>query len=82
MFKKIKQSRRKEEEIVSYIEQEAGCTIPDKAREAIINELCVSYKLNGHISQGYIDNLIKAYKYAYGAKSETADPKRNAVSVV
>jgi len=63
MLKKIVKSRKREEEIVSFIEQEAGCRIPCQAKEAIINELRVSYQLNGHISQGYIDNLIRAYRY-------------------
>lgn len=73
MFKKMIGSRRREEDIVSYIEQESGCTIPGEAKKAIINELRVSYDLNGHISQGYIDNLIKAYRFM-AQKNKAANP--------
>lgn len=64
MFKKIIGSRKREENIVEYIETQAGCRIPASAREKIIEELRVSYELNGHISQAYIDNLVKAYTFA------------------
>jgi hypothetical protein len=74
-MKKIKSERI--EEIISYIENEARCIIPEAVKETIMSEIDVSYKLNGHISQSYIDNLIKAYHYS---KKEAAPSVENAAS--
>lgn len=65
-MEKLQQKRI--EEVINYIEQEAGCSIPEPAKKTIMSEIDVSYKLNAHISQSYIDNLIKAYSYT---KKET-----------
>ncbi len=80
MFKKIIRPRKREEEIITFIEKEAGCKITGNAREAILNELEVSYKLNGQVSQGYINNLVKAYSYV-AQKNETAIHAGNAASL-
>lgn len=73
MPKKIRISQRSLE-LVNYIEQESGYAIPDKARESILNELEVSILLNGEVSQGYLNNLISAYKIAAQVqKSEAAN---------
>lgn len=77
MFKK-QRSRVREEEIVTYIEFEAGCEIPGKTRESLLTELEVSYALNGMISQNYIESLIEKYKAA--KKTEEAIPEDNAPS--
>lgn len=81
MFKKIIRSRKREEEIIEYIENESGYKIPAGARDAILSELEVSIKLNGSVSQGYINNLIRAYRYAADVKkTEAADHAGNAAS--
>lgn len=74
-MKKLKSKRI--EEIISYIEQEAGCTIPEPAKGTIMSEIDVSYQLNGHISQSYIDNLVKAYSLT---KKETTPLEQDVAS--
>jgi hypothetical protein len=79
-IKKITRSHKREEDIVAYIEQQAGCAIPAQAREKIINELEVSIRLNGQVSQVYINNLIKAYRMV-AQKLEAAIHAGNAASI-
>ncbi len=64
MFKRTK-TKNFFEDIVQVMEEDLGFGFPEEPRKRIIAELEVSHKLNGEISQNYIDNLKKVYRYAY-----------------
>jgi len=68
-------------DIVSYIEENAGYELDDKTRTTLGQEMEVARQLNGAISQNYIDNLIKAYKYAGLQKKEAMSPPENTAAV-
>lgn len=78
-FRKIKIRRRKrEEDIVEFIERETGYSIPTDVRTRILDELTVALALNGEVSHEYINNLIKAYAYAAKEKEAAACRAGNA----
>jgi len=83
MFNNNRKIKRWVRELVDYIECESGYKIPAMAREAVQKELAASIRLNGQVSQKYLNNLIKAYKFAAALRmGETAAPQQAAESQV
>ncbi len=81
MFNNTRKVKRWARDLVEYIEREAGYSIPEMARKSVQDEIEASIRLNGQVSQRYLNNLIKAYKFASTLKvGETAAPQQAAES--